>query len=140
VLIVTAAALIQGGVVPGVVRDGAEPFMTLVPLPMLSFQAGMQSVTARQLGLNEIPTTVLTSVYCDLGNDEKLFVGLKDNWRRNRRIAAAVLLILGAIIGGWLSRTKSGMSSGLWMAAGVKICITVSWLAWRAESALDLPK
>jgi len=100
---------------------------------MLSFQAGMQSVTARQLGLNEIPTTVLTSLLCDLGNDEKLFVGLNDNWKRNRRIAAFVSLLVGAIIGGWLSRTSGGMPAALWMAAGVKACLTLAWLVWRSE-------
>lgn len=140
VLIVTAAGLVQGGVVPGIIEDGREPFITIVPLPMLSFQAGMQSVTARQLGLNEIPTTVLTSLYCDLGNDGKLFVAFKDNWKRNRRLGAAVCLILGAIIGGGLSKAKGGMPSALWMAAGVKLCIAIAWLLWRAEKVVEIPK
>lgn len=138
VLIVAAAALVQGGVVPGIV-DGKEPFITIVPLPMLSFQAGMQSVTARQLGLDEIPTTVLTSVYCDLGNDYKLFVPLKENWKRNRRFSAVVSLVLGAIIGGWLSKTKAGMPAALWMAAGVKFCISITWLLWT-EKVAEIPK
>jgi uncharacterized membrane protein YoaK (UPF0700 family) len=140
VLIVTAAALVQGGVVPGIGKGGKEPFITVVPLPMLSFQAGMQSVTARQLGLNEIPTTVLTSVYCDLGSDYNLFVPLKENWKRNRRFGAVVFLILGAIIGGWLSKTKAGMPAALWMAAGVKFCISIAWLLWRPEKVAEIPK
>ena len=140
ILITTAAALVQRGIVPGIVSNGKEPFITIVPLPMLSFQAGMQSVTARQLGINEIPTTVLTSVYCDLGNDDKLFVGLTDNWKRNRRFGAVVWLILGAIIGGWLSRTSDGMPTALWMAAGVKLCITMAWLVWESEKIVELPK
>jgi uncharacterized membrane protein YoaK (UPF0700 family) len=133
-LIITAAALVQGHVVPGISGD-KEYFITLVPLPMLSFQAAMQSVTSRQLGLNEIPTTVLTSVYCDLGNDDKLFAGPRDNWKRNRRVAAAVLLILGAIIGGWLSKTSDGMSAALWFAAGVKACLAIAWFFWREEKS-----
>jgi uncharacterized membrane protein YoaK (UPF0700 family) len=140
ILIITAAALVQGGIVPGIISDEKEPFITVVPLPMLSFQAGMQSVTARQLGINEIPTTVLTSVYCDLGNDDKLFVRLTDNWKRNRRFAAVVWLILGAIIGGWLSRTSGGMPAALWMAAGVKFCLTIAWLIWKSENVVELPK
>jgi uncharacterized membrane protein YoaK (UPF0700 family) len=140
VLIITPAALIQGGIVPSILSDGEEPFITIVPLPMLSFQAGMQSVTARQLGINEIPTTVLTSVYCDLGNDDKLFAGLTDNWKRNRRFGAVVWLILGAVIGGWLSRTSGGIPTALWMASGVKFCLTMAWLLWESEQVVDLPK
>jgi uncharacterized membrane protein YoaK (UPF0700 family) len=133
-LIVTAAALVEGNVVPGISGD-KEYFITLVPLPMLSFQAAMQSVTSRQLGLNEIPTTVLTSVYCDLGNDDKLFAGPTDNWKRNRRVAAAALLILGAIIGGWLSKTSDGMCAALWFAAGVKGCLSIAWFFWPEEKS-----
>ncbi|KAF2423193.1 hypothetical protein EJ08DRAFT_596326 [Tothia fuscella] len=134
VLIVTAAALVESGVAPNI-TNGKEYFIQLVPLPMLSFQAGMQSVTARQLGLNEIPTTVLTSVYCDLGNDSKLFAGFRDNWKRNRRAGAAASLIVGAIIGGWLSRTSDGMPAALWSAAGIKFCISVAWLLWSSETS-----
>ena len=106
-------------------------------LGMLAFQAGQQCVAARALGLNEIPTTVLTSVYCDLGNDPELFVPLKQNWRRNRRVTSAVLLLLGAIVGGWLSRTGIGMAAGLWTAAGVKFCVAITWLCWKAEKSND---
>jgi uncharacterized membrane protein YoaK (UPF0700 family) len=132
-LIATAAGLVQGGIAPGILPSGAEYYIQLVPLPMLSFQAGQQSVASRQLGLNEIPTTVLTSVYCDLGNDANLFGPLNSNWPRNRRFTAVMAILLGAVIGGWLSRTSGGMSAPLWMAAGVKLCITVAWLVWKAE-------
>jgi hypothetical protein len=133
VLIATAAALVQGDVAPGILPAGAEYYIQLVPLPMLSFQAGQQSVASRQLGLNEIPTTVLTSVYCDLGNDANLFGPLNSNWPRNRRFVAVAAILLGAVIGGWLTRTSGGLAAPLWTAAGVKLCITVAWLAWKAE-------
>ena len=93
----------------------------------------MQSVTARQLGFNEIPTTVLTSCFCDLGNDPKLFAGLTENWQRNRRVASVVAILLGGIIGGWLSRTSNGMPTAIWFAAGVKGAIAVAWVVWKDE-------
>ncbi|KAE9973902.1 hypothetical protein BLS_003378 [Venturia inaequalis] len=99
-LLVTAAALVQSGVIPGIghcVEKAHAPSNNLL--------AAMQSVTARQLGLNEIPTTVITSVLTDLGNDGELFAGPLKNWKRNRRFLAVVCILLGAIIGGWLSRT-----------------------------------
>jgi uncharacterized membrane protein YoaK (UPF0700 family) len=133
ILIVISAALVQGEVVPGVRPKGTEQFIQLVPLAMLAFQAGQQSVTAQQLGLNELPTTVLTSVYRDLGNDPNLFEPLASNWPRNRRFSAVVLLLLGAIIGGWLSRTNSGLAAALWLAAAIKLVLTFAWVFWRAE-------
>jgi uncharacterized membrane protein YoaK (UPF0700 family) len=103
---------------------------------MLAFQAGQQCVAARSLGLNEIPTTVLTSVYCDLGNDEELFVPLNQNWKRNRRFSSVVCLLSGAIGGAWLSRTSDGMAAGLWFAAAIKFCIMIAWLSWKAEDSI----
>lgn len=37
-LLITAAALIQSGVIPGIQRDGRESYLSLIVLPMLSFQ------------------------------------------------------------------------------------------------------
>ena len=140
ILIIVAASLVQSHVVPGIIGDdrlGSRSLLTAVPLAMLSSQAGMQSVTARQLGINEIPTTVLTSVYCDLGNDLELFVPFRKNWKRNRRVAAAICILTGGIIGGWLGRTKGGMAAALWMAAGVKGLIAVAWLFWRSSNRTE---
>jgi uncharacterized membrane protein YoaK (UPF0700 family) len=100
---------------------------------MLAFQAGMQSVTARQLGFNEIPTTVLTSCFCDLGNDPKLFSGLNENWQRNRRVFSVLAILLGGIIGGWMSRTSNGMPTSIWFAAAIKGSIAIAWVFWRDE-------
>lgn len=137
--ILIAAAIIQTGRIPGIVGEGdyanddGEPLLTLIPLAFLASQAGMQSVTSRQLGINEIPTTVLTSVYCDLGNDDDLFVPFTQNWKRNRRFGAAICILVGAIVGGWLSRTSEGMTGALWFACGIKAIICVAWLCWPVD-------
>lgn len=39
-LLVTAAALLQSGVIPGIIRDGKESYLSLIVLPMFSFQGG----------------------------------------------------------------------------------------------------
>ncbi|KIW04390.1 hypothetical protein, variant [Verruconis gallopava] len=129
-LITTAAALVQSGVVPGIPakENGSNN------------RAGMQSVTARQLGFNEIPTTVLTSCFCDLGNDPKLFAGITENWQRNRRIGSVISILLGGIIGGWLSRTSNGMPTSIWLAAAVKGSISVAWLLWQDEKPQESEK
>ena len=138
-LMLAAAALVQGRIVPvpiGAVVDnyataagqGDPDFIELLPIGLLAFQGGGQFVASRLLGFSEIPTVVLTSVYCDLGMDEKLLV--KENEKRNHRVGAVVSIILGAIAGGWISRSEAGMATAMWVAAGLKLGIAVAWLFW----------
>ncbi|OLN96638.1 hypothetical protein CCHL11_00897 [Colletotrichum chlorophyti] len=119
----------------------SENPLVMVPLALLAFQFGGQIVTSRILGFNEVPTNVLTSVYCDLLSDPKLFAPLKENPKRNRRFLAVVLLVLGGIIGGWLQRSPAGMPGALWISGAVKFIIAVAWMAWDknepAESKLE---
>jgi Protein of unknown function (DUF1275) len=137
-----AAALVQGTVVPEpnglVIETGSTvSFIELVPLALLAFQSGGQIVTSRLLGFNEVPTTVLTSVYCDLASDPKFLAPLKKNVKRNRRLGAILTFLIGGIAGGWLSRSSAGMSSALWLGGTIKIAIAVSWSAWKAKSTVE---
>lgn len=134
--------MVSAGVVPqpvGVITETGSTvfFIELVPLALLAFQSGGQIVTSRLLGFNEVPTTVLTSVYCDLASDPKLLAPLKKNLKRNRRIGAVIALLIGGIAGGWLSRSSARMSSALWLGGAIKITIAVSWSVWKAKSVHD---
>jgi hypothetical protein len=139
ICIVIAASLVQAHVVPepiGVSNLGTEVnFIELLPLGFLAFQSGGQIVTSRLLGFNEVPTTVLTSVYCDIASDPNFFV--KDNVKRNRRIAAVIAILFGGIAGGWISRSSAGMSVSLWIAAAIKLSIALSWSLWRPKSSVQ---
>ena len=110
--------------------------LELLPLGFLAFQSGGQIVTSRLLGFNEVPTTVLTSVYCDLASDPKILQ--RDNVKRNRRVAAVLAILVGGIAGGWISRSKAGMSVSLWIAAAIKFAIAVSWSFWAPKVAIQL--
>lgn len=140
-LVFLAAALAQTRVVADFGRSsvdagGDHEFKTsenplvMVPLALLAFQFGGQIVSSRILGFNEVPTNVLTSVYCDLLSDPKLFAPLKENPKRNRRFLAVVLLVLGGVIGGWLQRSRAGMSGALWISGALKFSIALAWMAW----------
>jgi uncharacterized membrane protein YoaK (UPF0700 family) len=141
ICIIIAAALVQGHVVPephGLVSGDSlgVNLLELLPLGFLAFQSGGQIVTSRLLGFNEVPTTVLTSVYCDLASDPKILA--RDNVKRNRRAAAVLAILIGGIAGGWISRSKAGMSVSLWIAAAIKFTIAVSWSLWRPKVAIPL--
>jgi len=127
-LIVISAAIVSANLVPhnrpGYPDDehkaGVINNILIVSLfPPLGFQSGMQIATSRLLGYNELPVNVLTSTYCDLMGDAKLFA--LHNVKRNRRAAAVVLLFGGAVISGWLMRSQGGLQSVLWLAAGIKL-------------------
>lgn len=114
-------------------KEEALDFNVLGPIILLAFQFGGQIVTSRQLGFNEVPTNVLTSVYCDLFNDPKLFAPWRDNPKRNRRASAVILMLIGTLIGAWLGRSKAEMSAALWIGGIIKFSIGVSWLIWKAK-------
>lgn len=141
ILLVIAVALIQADLIP---HDQPETetlttgplFLELIPIALLAFQSAGSIAATRALGYNEIPSVVLTSVYFDLASDPGLLQGPTRNVKRNRRAGAVVTLLVGAIAGGWLSRSSGGMESALWISAGIKAIIGVGWLVWRGEKTL----
>lgn len=105
----------------------------LVPLALVAFQSSGQAVISRALEYNSLTSVVLTSIYCDLFSDAKLFAGLTENAERNRRTAAPLLLLVGAVLGGVWSKTSIGIIGALWMAAALKFVVMVTWIFWPAE-------
>lgn len=131
-----SAALTQTGIVPldagneGLARGD---YIVLLPLGMLAFQAGGQTVISRVLGYNEIPSVVLTSTYCDLAMDEKLITAApSENVKRNRRVASVIMFFAAAVAGGFL--TKDGdLTKSLWIAGSIKAVIAVVWMFWKSK-------
>jgi hypothetical protein len=132
-LIIIAVALIEASLIPHSEATTPRLFLELIPIALLAFQSAGSIAASRALGYNEIPTVVLTSVYFDIASDTSLRVGPRCNVKRNRRLAGVVMVLLGGIAGGWLSRSRGGMQSALWMAAGMKFCVAVVWGVWRGE-------
>lgn len=138
ILIVIAVAIIQTDLIPHSSSDmsltGGPLFLELIPIGLLAFQSAGAMTCSRSLGYNEIPTVVLTSVYFDIASDPKITDKPTGNVKRNRRVGGVVFLLVGAIVGGWLSRSSGGMQSALWMAAGIKLVAAVAWLFWKAAA------
>ncbi|KAF2271398.1 uncharacterized protein EI97DRAFT_437912 [Westerdykella ornata] len=106
-------------------------WQVLVPLGAVAFQSSGQAVLSRVLQHNGLTSVVLTSNYCDLFSDPRLFSAV--NVERNRRVAAPVMLALGALAGGFWARSKAGMMGSLWTAVVLKAGIVVAWEVWKAE-------
>ncbi|KAF9733575.1 hypothetical protein PMIN06_002814 [Paraphaeosphaeria minitans] len=132
VCVVIAAIIIQTGTIDGNYPSTRDPqdvnFTELAVVAVLSFQAAGQIVNSRGLGVSEVPTVVITSLVCDLVSDELLFAGLTKNGKRNRRFLGFVLTLLGAIVGGWISKATGQVGPCLWFVAALKACISLHWV------------
>lgn len=105
----------------------------LVPLAFVAFQSSGQAVVSRALQYNSLTSVVLTSIYCDLFSDPLLMAGLTQNVERNRRAAAPLLLLAGAIFGGLWAHSSVGLAGALWTAAALKVVNICAFFLWRAE-------
>ncbi|KAK5045572.1 hypothetical protein LTR84_009190 [Exophiala bonariae] len=133
VLVIAAAVIVLVDTEEG----GDLRWEVLVPLALVAFQSSGQAVTSRALQYNSLTSVVLTSIYCDLFSDPLILAGLTQNDERNRRAAAPVLLLLGAVIGGLWAHSSVGLAGALWTAATLKIVIIFTWCFWKAEPNLD---
>ncbi|TGO13631.1 hypothetical protein BTUL_0066g00200 [Botrytis tulipae] len=132
--ILLSASLVQGFVIEGnVPADLGTHWDQVGPIALLSFQAAGQIVSSRFLGVGEVPTIVITSLLCDLLSDPLLFASVTKNPKRNRRAIAFVLTMVGAIVGGWVSKVTKSVSPMLWVAGGCKIVLTLVWGLWKEK-------
>ncbi len=127
--IAIAAILVHTGMIP---ENTVNSKLIFIAIPFLAAQSGAQIVTAKSLGFNEIPTTVLTSVYNDLASDTNLLAW--NNPKRNRRVSAITMILLGGISTGWLSRSEAGLALVLWLGAVLKLLLSFLWLFFRSDA------
>jgi hypothetical protein len=129
--IVVAASIVTFG---SGTSDGLS-WEVLVPIAVVAFQSSGQAVTSRALQYAGLTSVVLTSNYCDLFSDAKIFS--LSNVERNRRIAAPVLLLLGACFGGLWAHTSIGLAGALWTAVALKTIAVIAWVFWKAEAEAE---
>ena len=153
-MIITAAALVTTGVVSSKRQSLAEkdrqqnskidstfPFLDLLPIGLLAFQSAGQVVASRVLKYTAMPTVVLTTLYTDLMMDTHLLTaGLFEDPQRNRRAASAIMLFVGAVIGGVIAKSWLGFAGALWIGAFLKALMVLAWLLWKPllESAAEV--
>ncbi|KAI1369627.1 DUF1275 domain protein [Xylaria arbuscula] len=137
IFVALAAGLIQGGLIDGRYPSQRDPndvdFAELAPIALLSFQAAGQIVNSRGLGVAEVPTVVITTLLCDLVSDPNIFAPFAANPKRNKRAVAFTLTLVGAIAGGYISKSTGLVQNSLWLVAALKFAITVFWLFYSKE-------
>ena len=112
-------------------KANSDSMRILIAIPLLASQFGVQVALSKGLGFSEVPTTVLTSVYADLGSDAQVLKW--ENVKRDRRVGSVVSLLLGGICGGWLCRSEVGFEGVLWIGGAVKMGLAMCWLIFGSE-------
>ena len=130
--IIIASIVVSAHLIPRNDRDNHPEVLgdtrIIGAIPALAFQSGATIATSRLLGYgNEIPVNVLTSTYAALASDPKIFA--VKNASRNRRVAACVCVLTGAFCATWIMKRGPGLVLILWLAAGMKLAITLGVFA-----------
>jgi hypothetical protein len=132
VLMLAAALMVTLG--PKTGPSGGMSVWVGIPIALIAFQSAGQAVTSRVLGYNGLTSVVLTSIYCDLFMDSKLFTASpRENVERNRRAAAAICVAIGAFFGGLWAHSEEGLAGALWTAVTLKGLVIVGWFFWKAD-------
>ena len=130
-MIIGAALLVTLG--PNTDKNGPVTEFIAIPIALIAFQSAGQAVTSRVLAYGSLTSVVLTSIYCDLFSDPKLFTAPSANPERNRRATAPVLLLIGAFFGGLWAHSDFGLAGALWTAVFLKVFVIIAWCCWSAE-------
>lgn len=139
ILLLIPALLVQNHTVSPTPENDPTVWLQDVAIALISFQAAGQIIVSRLLSFPEIPTVALTALTCDLLLDEKLFQSpLSANPKRNRKMGFLLALFCGAMLAGGIAK-GSGLACGLWLAMGLKACITVSWFVWNETETETQP-
>ncbi|CAM1505941.1 Fc.00g115780.m01.CDS01 [Cosmosporella sp. VM-42] len=130
--IIAAASIVTWG--PQGSGPDDVPWYVLIPIALVAFQSCGQAVASRAMKYNALTSVVLTSIYCDLFSDAALFESISVNVERNQRVAAPSLLLVGALLGGFIAKSALGTAGALWIAAALKFVIVLSWGFWPADN------
>ena len=124
-------------------------YKDLVAIALLAFQSAGPVFYSRVLGMVEMPTIVLSTLYCDFVADlYRLPASLrnKTSWRsfflnderrQFRRLGSILMLFFGGIVGGLMFESNVGMVGAIWLAAGLKGMMVMGWIFWKSKNQRD---
>jgi uncharacterized membrane protein YoaK (UPF0700 family) len=158
--LVTANLVSDLPFISGVFSSGSDPtahptireklnYLDLCPIALLAFSAAGQVTLSRVMGLLELPTIVLSALYHDFVAD---LYNIRSTWksrssaadfflqtqrRQAKRLFSIIALFVGGIVGGEMYKSTLGMAGALWLAAGLKLAIAVSFSLWWKDPELE---
>ncbi|KAI4168753.1 MAG: hypothetical protein LQ348_007441 [Seirophora lacunosa] len=135
-IILLCAILVQTDAVEGRLEYIGEniDWIHIIPIALLSFQAPGQVWLSRELQFAEVSTVVVSTMLYDFGSDPDLF--RKGNGKRSRRMLGFCALLVGAIVGGWITKKTGHITVPMWVAGCVKLGIAGAWVVWPAEKGV----
>lgn len=125
--------------------EAVANYKDLIVIAVLAFQSAGPVFFSRVVGVVELPTIVLSTIYCDFVADlYRLPASIRnrtswynllinDERRQFRRLGSIMMLFFGGISGGFMFKCAGGMVGAIWLAAALKMCLVISWVFWRAE-------
>lgn len=126
-----------------------DNYKDLIAIALLAFQSAGPVFFSRVLGIVELPTIVLSTLYCDFVADlYRLPASLrnKTSWyafffnderRQFRRLGSIAMLFLGGLVGGFLFRSTGGMVAAIWVGATLKGSLVIGWVFWKSEKKVE---
>ncbi|KAH9077920.1 hypothetical protein EDB83DRAFT_2346989 [Lactarius deliciosus] len=121
----------QGSVASGRDVPSWTNASTYASLGLMSMSMGLQGIMGKRVNTQFATTIVLTTVWCELMADPKLFV-LRPVTTRDHKI----LGIAALFVGGFCSRAilqAIGSPASLGIAAGLRVLIALSWFFVQAK-------
>lgn len=108
--------------------------VSFVGLGFMSASMGLQGIMGKRINSQFATTVVLTSVWCELVADPKLFNLNKGIISRNHKALAIFALFLGA----FLSRAilaEIGSAGALGIATAIRVLLAFGWLFVSSKNA-----
>ncbi|KAG2064129.1 hypothetical protein BDR04DRAFT_1110563 [Suillus decipiens] len=117
----------QGSVADGRANPAWTNVLSFVCIGFMSASMGLQGIMGKRVNTQFTTTVVLTTTWCELMADPKLFHIRRNIISRDHKVLAIVSLFLGGFIGRVLIDSV-GSAATLGIGTGIRLIISVWWL------------
>ncbi|KAF9788687.1 hypothetical protein BJ322DRAFT_1106658 [Thelephora terrestris] len=117
----------EGSIAPNRISPAWSNPLSFLCLAFMSASMGLQGIMGKRINSPFATTVVLTSVWCELVADPKLFNVSKLVPSRDQKAIAIFALFLGAFIGRAIL-AEVGSAGALGIATGIRVLVAFGWL------------
>jgi uncharacterized membrane protein YoaK (UPF0700 family) len=124
----------QGSVADARANPAWNNVLSFVCVGFMSASMGLQGIMGKRVNTQFTTTVVLTTTWCELMADPKLFDIRRNVISRDHKVIAIVSLFLGGFVGRVLIDSV-GSAATLGIGTGIRLMISVWWLFIPAKQA-----